>query len=302
MKKIIIIVNKNWETEPVLNALTNSEIRPKELPFPNWINSPKDGTNRMNAPRAFWRFAETLQVTLWCIQDLMNPGKSSSSSEEKFRVLPEVISKENPDLVIAVGTAGYPVGKSSNANGCVVIGSNFLLYDGHPGNPNSNLTHKDIGKLLSSNVNEKLFDIFSDKFISDIQPGFLKVPNNPCNAPTLMAFVNNAALSNINVTDYNEYGTIDHPGVDAKGVEYYNQVAKDLPLASVETTHGVIRISTDKPVIFVSAIADRLGYFDKEVTPGQNYIASFNSGIVLGKLICSLKILAAEGFDFRKQN
>ena len=299
MKKIIIIVNKNWETEPVLNALTNSEIRAKELIFPNWINSPKDGTNRMNAPRAFWRFSDIFEVTLWCIQDLMNPKKSSSSSEEKYRVLPEVISKENPDLVIAVGTAGYPT--TSNANGCIVIGSNFLLYNGHPNNCDSNLNHQDIGKLLSSNINNELFNVFSKDFISDIESKLLKVPNNPTN-PTLLASVENAALSNINVTDYTEYGTIDSPGVDAKGVEYYYQVENKLPLTSIETTHGVIKISTDNPIIFMSAIADRLGYFDKEATPGQNYIASFNSGIVLGKLICSLKKLADSGFDFKKQN
>ena len=27
MKKILVIINKNWETEPVLNALTNPKLR-----------------------------------------------------------------------------------------------------------------------------------------------------------------------------------------------------------------------------------------------------------------------------------
>ena len=34
MKKILVIINKNWETEPVLNALTNPKLRPAALPFP----------------------------------------------------------------------------------------------------------------------------------------------------------------------------------------------------------------------------------------------------------------------------
>ena len=36
MKKILVIINKNWETEPVLNALTNPKLRPAVLssPFP----------------------------------------------------------------------------------------------------------------------------------------------------------------------------------------------------------------------------------------------------------------------------
>ena len=40
MKKILVIINKNWETEPVLNALTNPKLRPAALPFPDLINTP----------------------------------------------------------------------------------------------------------------------------------------------------------------------------------------------------------------------------------------------------------------------
>ena len=42
MKKILVIINKNWETEPVLNALTNPKLRPAALPFPEVINTPCD--------------------------------------------------------------------------------------------------------------------------------------------------------------------------------------------------------------------------------------------------------------------
>lgn len=48
MKKILVIINKNWETEPVLNALTNPKLRPAALPFPEVINTPCDGDNRMS--------------------------------------------------------------------------------------------------------------------------------------------------------------------------------------------------------------------------------------------------------------
>lgn len=50
MKKILVIINKNWETEPVLNALTNPKLRPAALPFPEVINTPCDGDNRMANP------------------------------------------------------------------------------------------------------------------------------------------------------------------------------------------------------------------------------------------------------------
>ena len=48
MKKILVIINKNWETEPVLNALTNPKLRPAALSFPEVINTPCDGDNRMS--------------------------------------------------------------------------------------------------------------------------------------------------------------------------------------------------------------------------------------------------------------
>lgn len=54
MKKILVIINKNWETEPVLNALTNPKLRPAALPFPDLINPPCDGDNRMSQPRAIF--------------------------------------------------------------------------------------------------------------------------------------------------------------------------------------------------------------------------------------------------------
>lgn len=54
MKKILVIINKNWETEPVLNALTNPKLRPAALPFPDLINTPCDGDNRMSQPRAIF--------------------------------------------------------------------------------------------------------------------------------------------------------------------------------------------------------------------------------------------------------
>lgn len=39
MKTICIVVNKNWEAEPVLDVLTNGELRPDNMPFPEILNS-----------------------------------------------------------------------------------------------------------------------------------------------------------------------------------------------------------------------------------------------------------------------
>jgi len=302
MKTISIIVNKIWEVEPVLNAMLSSGLRPSGLPSPKVLNSPKDGNNKTDIPREVFTLPEktdpVLQVKIWCIQDLMkndsqvDPSKnSSSSSEEKFGVLPDIMQSDNPDLVIAVGTAGYP--SETSLNGSVVIGSNFFIHDGHPGNPESNLKHPDFGKVLLSNINPGVFKLISKEFENQVEPKFIKTPRNPAEYPVCIASDVYTAISSVNVTDYAEYNWVDH-----EAIEHYQKVEKRLPFKSLETTHGVIKLRTDKPIIFVSAITDRIGYFDTEVTATQNYVSSFNAGIVLGQLIVSLYYYLLDGGKF----
>lgn len=304
MKTISVVVNKNWETEPFLHSLLNSELRPGKLPFPSVLNSPKDGNNKMDIPRAVFKLTDgtvqTLEVKVWCIQDLMyynippDPAKqSSSSSEEKYRVLPPVILKDNPDLVIAVGTAGYP--STTSYNGSVVIGGNFFVHNGHPSNPKSDLQHTDIGKVLTTNVNSKIFDLVNKDFKNQVEPKFIRTPRNPAEPAVCIASKVYTAISSINVTDYSEYNWVDH-----QAIEHFRSIENKLPFNSLETTHGVIKLSTDKPIIFISAITDRLGYFDSEVNATQNYVPSFNAGIVAGQLLISINEFVIGGNEFRK--
>lgn len=304
MKTISIIVNKNWETEPFLNSLLNSELRPGKLPFPEVLNSPKDGNNKMDIPRAIFKLTngttQTLEVKVWCIQDLMyfnippDPAKqSSSSSEEKYRVLQPIILADNPDLILAVGTAGYP--SETSFNGSVVIGGNFFIHNGHPCNPRSNLQHNDIGKVLASNVNSKIFDLVNKDFKNQVEPKFIKTPRKPAEPAICIASKVYTAISSINVTDYSEYNWVDH-----EAINHFKKAENKLPFNSLETTHGVIKLSSDKPIIFISAITDRLGYFDSEVNASQNYVPSFNAGIVVGELLISLNDFLIAGNEFKK--
>lgn len=299
MKTISIIVNKSWEVEPCINALINYELRPTKFPYPEILNSPRDKNHKMDLPRAVFKVSsggvQRLLVKIWCIQDLMyinippDPSnQSSSSSSEKYRVLPQVLLADNPDLIIAVGTAGHP--SSTSFNGSIVIGGYFFLHDGHPDNPRSNLKHPDLGKILPSNVNSKIFDLIDKDFKAQIEYKFLKTPRNPADNSVCIASKNYTTISSVNVTDYSEYAWVDH-----EAIAHFNSIEKKLPIYSIETTHGVIRLSSQKPMLFVSAITDRLGYFDNEVTPSQNYVAAFNAGIFLGQFICSVCDFAIDG-------
>lgn len=301
MKKVTVIVNKNWETDGVMSALVNVGVRPQKLPFPEKLHIP-NYSNKTKEPRAIFAFKEgretLLQVTVRCIQDLMyidvppNPTtQSGSSSEEKYRVLPSVLKDDKPDLVISVSTAGYP--SNFTRNGSVVIGGNFFIHNGNENNPKSKLQHRSIGKLLGNNVNPRLYGLIDNDFRNSVEPKFLKTPRNPCEYPCCIASPVFTALSIINVTEYEEYNWADH-----EGMAHYKEAEKRLPCNSSETTHGVVKLCTDKPIIFLSPITDQFGNFDFEVIPTQNYAASFNAGLAAGHLLCALVDFVKSGNEF----
>jgi hypothetical protein len=314
MKKVSIIVNKNWEAEPVLAAMCSSEFRPSMLPFPERLQSNRDGKYRapdvpnpeysVATARAVFRLHEkndpqaavVLEATVWCIQDFMDPTKNSSSSEEKHRFLSTLISSAGPDLVIAVGTAGYMADISYA--GCIVIGGRFFIHDGHPRddeNEKSHMRSAEFDKLLPVTFNDEIFSLINPEFKSKVESRFLKVPTNPAVRSACLSSKYYTAIGTVNVTDYSEY-----VWKDSESIAAFRKVEKRYPIGSLETTHGIIRLNSQAPTIFISAITDREGHFDLEVTPAQNYTASFNAGIVLGQLLCSLQEFVLAGKDFSK--
>jgi hypothetical protein len=294
MKKIFFIVNKNWEVEPFLDALINNTFRPPGILLkgatPAIINSPADGSDfRQNTFRANFVYknsigVDELDICVWCIQDLMSPTPvSSSSSEDKFvTALPKIFAFGNPDMVIAVGTAGF-IGETSY-NGSVVSGAEFFVHDAKPPVTSSHFTHPDLEKLLPGNVHKDLFHpvkgIFTSEFKYHSEAKMLSTPNHPSQRPLCIAGHNYTALSFVNITDYKDYAWADHEGIEA-----YNSHGFKSPIGSVETTHGLIKLATPKPIFFLSGITDRIGHFNMEVTPLQNYVAAFNCGIVAGQII-----------------
>lgn len=296
MKKILVIVNKNWETEPVLNALTNPKLRPAALPFPEVINTPRDGDNRMSVPRAEFTLSqkdhETVKVVVHCIEDLMATGVNTSSSLEKYKVLPQAIAAVAADLIISVSTANHP-DLDATHNGTVILGGNFFIHDGNPHShedPEHNLIDDRVGTFMASNVNPAIFDLAAtvNTRLHCYPNGASKLispPNYP--APQLICegASTYTAVGSINVTDYSSYDTIDKQALE----EFAAKAPEGYTANSIETTHGVVKISThDEPIIFLSPITDRLNHFNEDVTDTQNYVAAFNGGLALGELLCAL--------------
>ncbi|MCE1248973.1 MAG: hypothetical protein LWY06_20235 [Firmicutes bacterium] len=312
IKKILVIVNKNWETDPVVNVFFNDKAIPKDYSVtvakhPVVRKNPAVLLPRIrisNTAKNAGKNNDTLflfEAEIWCIQDFMDPERNSSSSSEKVRVLYQLFEQykktnQTPDFLIAMGTAGYP--EPDSYNGCVTIGTQVLINDAHPDNENkdSNWHHNRFGILVPSDLTK-----LANGFISQIpystrynaECRFIPTPLNPVETPRIMAGDKYVALGNVNITDYSDF-----IWADKHAVEKARNKEKMDKIASVETTHGIIRMIAEDclyhstpPFLFISGITDRVGYFDEEVTPRvytQNFVASHNMGITLAWLLQDL--------------
>jgi hypothetical protein len=285
--RILIFPNKAWETAPLVAVFQNDQARPPK--FPDLVTPPqvtiplsKGGTKTVAARLALKTANAAAEV--WCIQDLMDPAKSPSSSEEKARVLPYVTANgPPPSLVVAFGTA--TIADVHSYNGCVAIGSSAFVHDPHAATPNpeSRWTHSDIGKLLDSSnqpINAALFGQLARELRALIEIRFLRPPLNPADPPTLILSPAYVALSNVNVTNQNEY-----VWADPEALRAFAAAEPQQTVGSMETTHGLIRLVVPSPqFLFVSPIANRLGYFNMELAPrsyAQNFAVSHNAGVAL---------------------
>jgi hypothetical protein len=286
MRQIVeVLVNKSWETEPFLNAMTNPKLRAGLLPLPSIINSPKDHDNRMAEPRAVY-YLNNIIVIVRCIEDLMERGDNTSSSEAKYKVLPAWIADDRPDCIISVSTAesaDKTSGKTSQ-NGSVYIGGSFFLHDADPINPESHLVIPPDKTFFPNNMTPEVFALFDSSFAAKATRRFIPAAHNPAAKMTCLASPAYTALGVINVTDYTKYQNADKATHDA----FESGAFGDTKAVSIETTHGVVRLSTDAPLLFVSPITDRYQSFAEDVDDVQNYIAAFNAGIVVSEMLVEL--------------
>lgn len=299
MKRILLIANKNWEVEPILNALLNYKIRPAELSNPTHLNYPWIYLQGSPQPRAIWNSFAGITIELWCIQDIMDAIWHPSSSEGKRDCLPKILNYriESPDLIIALGTAGFG-SETDNNNGCVVFGSNIFIHNFHPNgeNPNSHWDDpNNFEKLLTSSISDSFFKLLDSATINSIEQRLLKTFLNPSPVVQVLAEKEFLGLSTVNITDYKDYKT-----ADQVGMKVISDTGITLKIGSVETTHGVIRLQSSAPFVFISGITDRAGHFDEDVngsdskgnkkTEAQNFTASYNIGVCVAWLIPKIAV------------
>jgi hypothetical protein len=303
-KRVVVVVNKWWECDPVMNVLLHAKARPGNLAWPTVLNHPHPRPTDLPLPpqkpsflpRAVYTYP-AVDVEIWCISDLLEDlpdlTRFGSSSQRKAEALLRVFNGRFPDLVIAVGTAAFPT--DSIMNGSVAVGTRAFIYNPNPDgkNPYSNWSVGPFETVIESAVSADVFAKYvGDK--SSVPNRFARTPNNPAPVMDVLADQQAVAVGSVNVTDYRQYDDADR---DAMNSFYTN--ANGAPALSLETTHGLIRAvygvakpdsdsRTALPFMFISGITDRIGHFAQDVGANeyaQNFVASHNMGVVLASII-----------------
>jgi hypothetical protein len=298
MKRALIVANKWWEADPLVDVLSSGRTAPAGSHF----TVPTDGTPGLRGMLDGVRG----RVEVWCLQELMPARVSASSSEAKAVILPRLLNREEVAIVVAFGTAAWP--NEGNINGGVVIGTNVFLHDPMAKDTTSHWDPPEADVLIPSALSEHDFNalVGSPTFGSQVKASMLPPPMlpgviltdpppthpfNPGLYLQVMIDYNFVALCEINVTNYLDYDWSDQNVVDA-----YVRSGSVQPMGSLETTHGVIRSCGAAPFLFVSGITDRLNKFHEDVAPAtyaQNFIAAHNAGIAVANLIPQLQSLLA---------
>jgi hypothetical protein len=287
--RILVIANKSWEADPLVNVLLSDRSRPAALTDFVAVNHPlirpsgyaqPDPTAK---PRISFKCGKAA-VEVWCVQDLMNPEVSGSSSAEKARVLPRSMVGDAPALVIAFGTAGFP--DTANLNGRVVIGSRCLVHD-PPTKESSRFVPKLTDALSATSLQQGFFRNIDADVRFPAEARFLLPPIDPARPPIILAGHNWISLGSVNVTSYDDY-----VWTDAETIATFKTLDPKTTAGrtgSMETTHGIIReLSDPAKFLFVSGITDTVPFFDMQVTPrvyAQNFVAAHNAGVALAWLL-----------------
>lgn len=288
--RIVIVANKSWEADPLVNVLLSDRTRPASLTDFVSVAHPLirpvgfADPNPPAKPRITFKCGPAA-VEVWCVQDVMNPKVSGSSSAEKARVLPQVFKAgADPALVIAFGTAGFP--DDANLNGSVVIGSKALIHD-----PLTKEANRYTPKLKDTIITTTLANGFFRNIDADVrfpaEGRFLVPPISPAHPPIILAGHNWISLGSVNVTNYDDYVWTDAETIAAfKALDPKTTTGR---IGSMETTHGIIReLSDPARFVFVSGITDTVPFFDVQVTPrvyAQNFVAAHNAGVALAWLL-----------------
>lgn len=296
-RRILVVANKWWEADPLCAVLIHDRARPKSFadftfqgyPAHRAIKPPPNAPRPADPP-ATPRLTFNCngdRVEVWCIEELMNPAESSSSSLEKARVLPSAFAYgPTPALVVAFGTAGIREGV--HANGSAVIGRRVFIHDPLRGAASRQglWTPPMPDQLLESALPANKLGQFDERGRYAAEARFLTPPIDSAAPPLVLVGNGLASLGVVNITNYDDYTWADQSAVNA-----FAAAKAPAQIGSIETTHGIIFSASTAPFVYVSGITDTEGLFDFQVPPrlyAQNTVAAHNAAIALAWMLPSV--------------
>ena len=167
------------------------------------------------------------------------------------------------------------------------------MNNGRPVCPTSvsNLTKAPFDQLLSSSINPKMFAAIAAMDVTSAANRFLPVPTNPAAVTNVSIGFGDVALSTINVTDSSYYAAGDNLTLQA-----FSSLKSNAQPMSLETTHGLIRMQSDSPFLFISGIVNRFQQFGVDVSPrlnAQNTAGAYNAGVAAAWMLAALDAVPA---------
>jgi hypothetical protein len=292
LQRIVVIVNKTWEAAPILGVFrapysgTGASSRSAEWktgkPYP--VPQPwPDPSGQYNFSYRYTMQFDNTRVECWCLADF----EDTSDSGKKSAYIPKTVAAGEPDLVIAVGTAAAP---GPVPQGSVVAGCRAFMHDPQvrPAPPQPTWPAALLDTMMDSSFAPTLTVVLAKLPTAwSISVGSRLVrPPNHTGPPEILIDPAFVAVADVNA-DPAKYKITDPLSVDAcKKTDPHSRIG------SIETTSALIRAKTDPaPFLFVSGIANCLGYYNRDIADNeyaQNFAASHNAGVVVAWLLPAL--------------
>jgi len=293
LQRVVVIVNKKWEAAPILGVFrapyaagSLASARPAEWqpgkPYPAPQAWP-DASGQYTFDYRYTLLFGTARVECWCLADF----EDTSDSGKKSAYIPQILASGTPDLVIAVGTAAAP---APVPQGSIVMGCRAFMHDPQvkPTPPQPTWPAAMLDKMMESSFSPALGTVEAGLTTAwGLNAGSrLLFPPNHEAVPEILIDPAYVAVGDVNA-DPTKYKITDPQAVDA-----CKKADPKAIIGSIETTSALIRAKTDPaPFMFISAIANNLGYFNRDIADNeyaQNFAASHNAGVVLAWLLPAL--------------
>ncbi|SDT08262.1 hypothetical protein [Bradyrhizobium canariense] len=297
--RVVVIANRYHEADGLMAAICNQMAHspnlsaPYNVDWPRWprvLSNPPAPPKDSGMPRCLIDVfrspsdkTPTATMEIWCIDDLANTnGVSSAKISAMDQITNFTKPPSTPDGVIAFGTAGYP-GLPSN-NGCATIGGTIFIHDASNGAAGGWSWPGNMDMLIPSKIPASFFSSVAadQEALVAINLEMISPQNHPASVLQLIIAADAVGISSVNIPAGAQYCDVDTNSIG----QALSHGAKNI--ASVETTHGVIRSKwPDAPFVFVTAIPNRVCHFPDEASGiyAQEFASSHNAGVALKHVI-----------------